>query len=123
MLNSQHSECTIADKLHEECQEAIAHFTEQVPDHKAKSKEVFPKKSLRQHDIAPIHFELERLEDECIVPIEQASTAPPPLRRKAGNSIVSSLMAVYSGNARVWAAPKSMPYCFSCKKMLRRIWV
>ena len=73
MLNSQHSECTIADKLHEECQEAIALFTEQFPDHKAKSKEVFPNKSLRQHNIAPIHFEMERLENECIVPIEQTA--------------------------------------------------
>ena len=63
-LNSQHAECTIVDKLHEECQEAIALFTEQFPDHKAKSKEVFPKKSLRQHNIAPNHFELERLENE-----------------------------------------------------------
>jgi len=72
-LNSQRAECTIAGKLHEECQEAIALFTEQFPDHKAKSKEVFPNKSLRQQNIAPIHFELERLENECIVPIEQTA--------------------------------------------------
>ena len=34
---------------------------------------MFPNKSLRQHNIAPIHFELERLENECIVPIKQTS--------------------------------------------------
>ena len=36
---------------------------------------MFPNKSLRQHNIAPIHFELERLENECIVPIEQTVEA------------------------------------------------
>ena len=36
---------------------------------------MFPNKSLRQQNIAPIHFELERLENECIVPIEQTVEA------------------------------------------------
>jgi hypothetical protein len=70
---SPHTESTIVHKLYEECQEAIELFTERFPEHKIKSKEVFPNKSLRQHSTAPIRFELERLEDECIVPIEQTA--------------------------------------------------
>ena len=74
-LNSQHAESTIADKLYEEYQEAFFLFAKRFPQHEEKSTEVFPNKSLRQHHIAPIHFELERLEDECIVPIEQTAQA------------------------------------------------
>ena len=72
-LNSQHAESTIVDKLYEECQEAIALFAEQFPDHKEKSKRVFPKKLLNQHNVAPIHFELELLEDKCITSIEKTA--------------------------------------------------
>ena len=74
-LNSQHAESTIVDKLYEECQEAILLFAERFPQHKEKSKEMYPNKSLRQHNVAPIHFELERLEDECILSIEQTAQA------------------------------------------------
>ena len=50
-------------------------FAERFPQHKEKSKEVFPNKSLRKHNISPIHFELERLEEECTVAIEQTAQA------------------------------------------------
>ena len=72
-LNSQHAESTIVGKLYGECQEAIFLFAERFPQHKEKSKEVSPDKSLRKHNVAPIHFELERLEGECILPIEQTA--------------------------------------------------
>ena len=36
---------------------------------------MFPNKSLRKHDVSPIHFELERLEEECILSIEQTAQA------------------------------------------------
>ena len=36
---------------------------------------MFPNKSLRKHNISPIHFELERLEEECTVAIEQTAQA------------------------------------------------
>jgi len=117
-LNSQHAECTVVDTLHEEYEEAIALFTEQLPDHKAKSKGVFPNKSLRHHNnISPIHFELERLENECIVPIEQTAQTE---GWKIGSLIFDGGLL---RKREVLAAPKSMPYCFACKKMLRRMWV
>ena len=72
-LNSQHAESTIVDKLYEECQEVILLFAERFPQHKEKFKGVFPNKSLRKHNVSPIHFELERLEGECILPVEQTA--------------------------------------------------
>ena len=117
-LNSQHAECTIVGKLHEECQEAIALFTEQFPDHKAKPKEVFPNKSPSGSTTlhpSTLNWNGSRTNASC-----QSNRL---LRRKAAKSAVSSLMAVYSGSSRVWAAPKSIPYCSACKKMLRRMWV